>query len=150
MPSPGLAKLKPNNLSHVIKIDYNHRKKITDYYKNALLLNKMSWNMRKSYGCTVKSIVTDNAANMRKDLGGKRWKLVAYGCAAHFLNLLAWDVWLKDIIECYSNLQIFQKPSHSWLLVQRGRWKSASICLQKLDRILWVILHSHTYKTCIV
>lgn len=56
----------------------------------------------KSYGCAVKSFVTDNAANMakmRRDLGKKDKKLVAYGCSAHFLNLLAQDLQVKYIKE---------------------------------------------------
>lgn len=51
----------------------------------------------ETFNCSVKSIVTDNAANMakmRKDLemDDDQAYCITYGCSAHALNLLAHDV----------------------------------------------------------
>lgn len=46
------------------------------------------------YNCKVGSLVTDNAANMvlmRSRVAKSVHKVVSYGCAAHYLNLLAKD-----------------------------------------------------------
>lgn len=46
----------------------------------------------KKFGCVVKSVVTDNAANMLKmgrQLNVENDQILTYGCGAHMLNLLA-------------------------------------------------------------
>ena len=57
--------------------------------------------VKKKFGCTVRSFVTDNAANMakmKKKLG-KGEEIITYGCSAHLLNLLSQDMQIKNIKE---------------------------------------------------
>lgn len=50
---------------------------------------------RDKFGCIVRSVVTDNAANMLKmgrQLNSEREDILNYGCGAHKLNLFAHDI----------------------------------------------------------
>ncbi|XP_073431295.1 uncharacterized protein [Dendrobates tinctorius] len=57
----------------------------------------------QKFKCLVRSLVTDNAANvskMRRDLeeqGGNTKLLITYGCSAHLLHLLAKDLSVPEI-----------------------------------------------------
>lgn len=47
------------------------------------------------FQCIIKSVVTDNAANMksmRREIQNSNENIIAYGCSAHMLNLLAQDL----------------------------------------------------------
>ncbi|XP_065671836.1 uncharacterized protein LOC136089704 [Hydra vulgaris] len=68
--------------------------------------------VRCKFGCTVKSFVTDNAANMksmRQVLSSKRDIIITFGCAAHMLNLLANDLYIENVSKCYTNNKIYKK-----------------------------------------
>nr|XP_047140637.1 uncharacterized protein LOC124815858 [Hydra vulgaris] len=69
--------------------------------------------VRCKFGCTVKSFLTDNAANMksmRQVLSSERDIIITYGCAAQMLNLLANNLNIENvskhvtqIIKCIRN-----------------------------------------------
>ena len=101
---------------------------------------------KEEYGCTIKSIVTDIAANMskmRQSLKENDPSLAVYGCSAHLLNLLGDDVTpqqvmqhVKDINKHFRN---HHKPS-AWLKEHKEsvkpqlpgdtRWKSQLTALE--------------------
>lgn len=70
---------------------------------------------QERYGCFVRSLVTDNAANMakmRRELGKKDDKLIAYGCSAHLLNLLAQDLQIQGIKEHVTQIIKYFRNHH--------------------------------------
>lgn len=70
----------------------------------------------KEYGCFVRSFVTDNAANMakvRKELAKKDDTLIAYGCSAHLLNLLAQDLEIKEVKEHTTQIIKYFRNHHN-------------------------------------
>lgn len=121
----------------------------------------------KSYGCDVRSMVTDNAANMRKmrlelstsDLSSNEYShldIITYGCSSHILNLLAHDLEdtviknkVKQIIK-YFKFHHFPAAKYkelggsSLVLPFDVRWNTMFDCLQSyIDN--WPIL----YKVCV-
>ena len=98
-----------------------------------------------TYGCKVRSFVTDNAKNkdkMRRELEEEDMNLIPYGCLSHVLNLLGQDLTpasiMKQIVEINKFFGNFHVPS-AWLKGQLGstrpqlpsetRWKGQLICL---------------------
>ena len=82
-----------------------------------------------TYGCTVNSIVTDNAKNMEtmhKILHENNNQLHVYGCLAHWLNLLGQDITpsavMKHIIEVQKYFCNHHLPS-AWLKECNGSVK---------------------------
>lgn len=121
----------------------------------------------KSFGCDVRSMVTDNAANMRKmrsELGKSdlscddysHLDIITYGCSSHILNLLAHDLEdlevknnIKQIIK-YFKFHHFPAAKYkelggsSLVLPFDVRWNTMFDCLQSyIDN--WPIL----YKVCV-
>ena len=57
---------------------------------------------KTTYGCTIKTVVTDNSRNMekmRKALEEENPDLITYGCLAHWLNLLGQDITPPTVIK---------------------------------------------------
>ena len=77
-------------------------------------------------GCEVKSLVTDNAANMRKcrSLVEESHSIVTHPCSAHVIDRLAKDV---DNGEVKSDIvtiaKYFNKSSCSKCIVLKERWQ---------------------------
>lgn len=98
------------------------------------------------YKCTVKSFVTDNAANMtlmRKTLEEKtNAKVITYGCSAHIFNLLCKDFQVKDVIEHVVQIVKYFRNNHlarakfsqaggsALVLPSDVRWNSLGNCLE--------------------
>lgn len=114
-----------------------------------LQLLKNSIKKCEAYRCQVKSIVTDNAANvtkMRRDLFEfeelDRKDIITYGCSAHILNLLAHDIEVpgvksnvKKICKYFRNVHFasakFREAGGSALVLpQDVRWNTLSDCLE--------------------
>lgn len=100
---------------------------------------------QEKYGCTVRSIVTDNAKNMermRHALKSEDNDLIVYGCSAHWLNLLGEDLTpsavMKHVVEIQKFFRNHHKPN-AWLadcsdsikpqIPGETRWKSQLMCL---------------------
>lgn len=69
----------------------------------------------EKFGCTVRSFVTDNAANMakmRRMLEKKDRSIIAYGCSAHLLNLLSQDMQVKNIKEHITEIIKYFRNHH--------------------------------------
>jgi len=73
----------------------------------------------ESFGCTVGSVVTDNAANMnkmRKNLatcdGLQNKNIITLGCSAHILNLLAHDIEVPGVKTHIKTIFKYFKHSH--------------------------------------
>lgn len=98
-----------------------------------------------TYGCRVRSVVTDNARNMvkmRESLKEDDKDLITYGCLAHWLNLLGQDITspsiMKHVVEINKYFRNHHIPS-ALLLDCHGstrpqlpgdtRWKSQLTCL---------------------
>jgi len=109
------------------------------------LLQTSISNVEDSYGCKVRTVVTDNAKNMskmRKALEEEDDEIVTYGCAAHWLNLLGIDITpqqvIKHVIEINKHFRNHHLPG-AWLSCHLGsvkpqlpgdtRWKSQLDCL---------------------
>ena len=101
---------------------------------------------KEEYGCTIKSIVTDNAANMskmRQSLKENDPSLAVYGCSAPLLNLLGDDVTpqqvMKHVKDINKHFRNHHKPS-VWLKEHKEsvkpqlpgdtRWKSQLTALE--------------------
>ena len=81
-------------------IDTSGNSHTSDYLTN--MAKTSIAKVEDEYGCQVKSIVTDNAANvtrMRNDLEEADCSLITYGCSAHILNLLAHDFEIASVKE---------------------------------------------------
>lgn len=116
----------------------------------------------ESFGCTVGSVVTDNASNMSKmrtnlamSEGLNNKHIITYGCSAHLLNLFAHDIeavgvksHIKSIFKYFRNTHFFAakyklEGGKSLILPQDVRWNTLSDTIQcYLDN--WHIL----YKVC--
>lgn len=105
----------------------------------------------KKFNCKVRSIVTDNAANMTKmrnementDANNTEhyFPVLTFGCSAHVLNLLAKDLQLPDVVEhvvqiikYFRNHDFVKAPykkagGSSLILPQEVRWNSMCDCL---------------------
>ena len=99
----------------------------------------------QSYGCKVKTFVTDNARNMEKmrnELENDDDSVVTYGCLAHVLNLLGQDITPQALIKHITEINKFFRNHHvpsAWLKSQLGatrpqlpsetRWKGQLMCL---------------------
>ena len=62
----------------------------------------------KTFGCKVRSVVTDNApamAKMRAGLEEDNQDLITYGCLAHHLNLIMKDINDAKLPECVEKIQ---------------------------------------------
>ena len=93
----------------------------------------------------IKTIVTDNAANMAKmseALKSEDSELLAYGCSAHLLNLLGDDVTPSNVIKHVKEINKYFRNHHkpcTWLgemsstkllLPGETRWKSKVMCIE--------------------
>ncbi|XP_065668004.1 uncharacterized protein LOC136088247 [Hydra vulgaris] len=70
--------------------------------------------VRRKFGCTVKSFVTDNAANMksmRQELSSEK-DIITYGCAAHMLNLLANDLNIENVSKHVTQIIKYIRNNH--------------------------------------
>ncbi|KAL4154529.1 hypothetical protein QTP88_000387 [Uroleucon formosanum] len=119
----------------------------------------------QKYNCTVRSFVTDNAANMAKmreelaqidEIGAVNnnvCDIITYGCSAHILNLLAHDLEvdsiksnIKQVIKYFRNshkigAKYKQAGGKTLILPSDVRWNTFSDCLQSyLEN--WHILSS--------
>lgn len=92
------------------------------------------------FGCRVRSIVTDNAANvakMRRNLEQREdIDVITYGCSAHLLNLLAHDMEISNVKEHivyvmkyfrnnhFALAEYRKEGGHSLVLPQETRWNT--------------------------
>lgn len=93
-------------------IDTADSKHTADYLMKIVECNAEK--AKEKFGCTVKSFVTDNAANMskmRKELG-KGDNIITYGCSAHLLNLLSQDMQIKNIKEHITEIIKYFRNHH--------------------------------------
>ena len=98
------------------------------------------------FGCHVRSIVTDNAANvakMRRNLEQREdIDVITYGCSAHLLNLLAHDMEISNVKEHIVHVMKYFRNNHfalaeyrkeggqSLVLPQETRWNTMCNCLK--------------------
>ena len=64
--------------------------------------------VEKTFGCKVRSVVTDNApamAKMRAGLEEDNQDLITYGCLAHHLNLIMKDINDAKLLERVEKIQ---------------------------------------------
>ncbi|KAL7639608.1 UNVERIFIED_CONTAM: hypothetical protein RMT77_010109 [Armadillidium vulgare] len=95
--------------------------------------------------CTVGSLVTDNAANvkkMRSKLMEHRKAIITYGCSAHLMNLLAKDLEISNIKEHIVNIIKYFRNNHcasaaykaaggrALVMPQDVRWNTLCDCLE--------------------
>ena len=107
------------------------------------------------YGVTVKSLVTDNAANMkamRRELK-KECNIMTYGCSSHLANLLAHDIDIPNakshVIQIVKHVKnthyaaaIYKEAGGNKLVLPvETRWNSVSECLESYLK-KWPILLS--------
>ena len=91
----------------------NH--KSAEYCKELLVKSKAY--AEETYGCHVRTVVTDNAASMVKmrEALQEEENLITYGCLAHWLNLLGNDLTpqgaLKNVIEINKYFRNHHIPS---------------------------------------
>ena len=92
----------------------NHKN--ADYCKELLVKSKA--HAEETYGCHVRTVVTDNASNMakmREALQQEDKNLIAYGCLAHWLNLLGNDITpqatIKHVVEINKYFRNHHVPS---------------------------------------
>ena len=99
---------------------------------------------KETFGCQVRSIVTDHAANvakMRRILEEQNEDLVTYGCSAHLLNLLAHDVEIPDVKEHILQIMKYFRNNHfaaaryrqggqCLIIPQDVRWNTMADCLE--------------------
>lgn len=113
---------------------------LKDLARNAIQSTEMN------FKCRVASFVTDNASNMvkmRKNLEADDDSfLFSYGCAAHYLNLLAKDVEVSGIKDHVVRIMKYFRNNHlpaAWYksaggkmlsLPQEVRWNTLADCLQ--------------------
>ena len=109
------------------------------------MLKKSKSFAEQSYGCTVRTIVTDNARNMvkmREALEAEDEELTTYGCLAHWLNLLGQDLTPQTLMRSIVDINKYFRNHHipsALLNNQPGsvrpqlpgdtRWKSQLNCI---------------------
>ncbi|XP_073436454.1 uncharacterized protein [Dendrobates tinctorius] len=111
----------------------------------------------QKFKCLVRSLVTDNAANvskMRRDLeeqGGNTKLLITYGCSAHLLHLLAKDLSVPEIKANVVEIAKYFRNNHfaaaalkrmggtKLTLPQDVRWNSVVDCFEQYIKN-WPIL----------
>ena len=106
------------------------------------------------YGIHVASFVTDNASNMvkmRRELAAESGDIIAYGCSAHYLNLLTKDVEIGGVKENIVQIMKYFRNVHlpsSWYrnaggtmlaLSQEVRWNTLADSLKSYLKN-WAIL----------
>lgn len=99
----------------------------------------------EQFKCNIGSIVTDNAANMRKmreELKKDHKDIIAHGCSAHLMNLLAHDIEIKGVKEHVTQIVKYFRNTHlpaAWYKAEGGkrlvlpqdvRWNTLADCLQ--------------------
>ncbi|XP_073520018.1 uncharacterized protein [Phyllobates terribilis] len=110
----------------------------------------------QKFKCLVRSLVTDNAANvskMRRNLeeqGGNTKLLITYGCSAHLLHLLAKDLSVPEIKANVVEIAKYFRNNHfaaaalkrmggTKLTLQDVRWNSVVDCFEQYIKN-WPIL----------
>lgn len=99
-----------------------------------------------TFGCHVRSVVTDNAANMAKMRSEIKERedidVVTYGCSAHLLNLLAKDLEIVSIKEQIIQVTKYFRNNHfaaaaykstgglHLVMPQEVRWNTMADCLE--------------------
>lgn len=136
-------------------VDTSGHSHVSEYLQE--LANAALLKCEEKFGCRVKSVVTDNAANMAKmrfhlTQGGEDIRLISYGCGAHLLNLLAQDVQVPgvkeqvvDVVKYFRNHQMaaaaYKANGGSNLcLPQDVRWNTLSDCLESYLKNWAIIL----------
>ncbi|XP_067144541.1 uncharacterized protein [Centruroides vittatus] len=100
----------------------------------------------QKYGCKVRSLVSDNASNMKKMRETlamtENLDIVTYGCSAHILNLLAQDINIKEVNEQVKHIIVYFQNHHfpkakykdaggkGLILPQDVHWNSLADCLE--------------------
>lgn len=109
----------------------------------------------KLFGCSVRSFVTDNAANvakMREVLEQREdVDVITYGCSAHLMNLLAKDLEIPNIKEQVVQVVKYFRNNHfaaavykangalRLIMPQEVRWNTVADCLESYIKH-WPIL----------
>lgn len=109
----------------------------------------------KKFGCSVRSFVTDNAANvakMRENLEHREdVDVITYGCSAHLMNLLAKDLEIPNIKEQVVQVVKYFRNNHfaaatykangglRLIMPQEVRWNTMADCLESYIKY-WPIL----------
>ena len=110
---------------------------------------------QNQFGCSVRSFVTDNAANvakMRENLEQREdVDLITYGCSAHLMNLLARDLEIPNIKEQVVQVVKYFRNNHfaaaaykangglRLIMPQEVRWNTMADCLESYIKH-WPIL----------
>ena len=87
--------------------------KTAENCKDMLLKSKAY--AEETYGCHVRSVVTDNARNMakmREALKEEDENIVAYGCLAHWLNLLGQDITSQNVMKHVVEINKYFRNHH--------------------------------------
>ena len=87
--------------------------KTAENCKDMLLKSKAY--AEETYGCHVRSVVTDNARNMakmREALKEEDEDIVAYGCLAHWLNLLGQDITSQNVMKHVVEINKYFRNHH--------------------------------------
>ena len=139
-------------------IDTSGNKEDANYLEN--ISKTIIENAENRYNCRVASLVTDNAANMKKMRKNLITNdgfndIISYGCSAHSLNLLAKDRDIGTIKSQIASIMKYFRNHHypSSIYKNNGgkklkmpldiRWNSVCDCLQSyIDN--WPIL----FKVC--
>lgn len=111
-PILALTLLKDGNMYIIDCIDTAESRHTADYLVKVVECNAEK--VKKRFGCTVRSFVTDSAANiakMRKELG-KDEEIITYGCSAHLLNLFLQDMQISNIKENITEIIKYFKNHH--------------------------------------
>lgn len=151
-----VTEISSGNVHLIATIDTLDNSHTWDY------LTSLAVNSIKSceqFGCTVGSLVTDNAANMHKMRSNLATHndllvdIITYGCSAHLLNLLAQDLqipgiksFVKKIIKYFKYTHFFSAKfkmagGKALVLPQDVRWNTLADSIQSyIDN--WPILYS--------
>lgn len=136
------------NSTHLIDtIDTGAESHTADYL---VKLTTTSVKKCESFNCIVRSVVTDNAANMtrmRRELAqeeelASHKDILTYGCSSHILNLLAKDINEKNITDQVIAVMRYFKYTHfasakykqaggkAIIIPQQVRWNTMADCLK--------------------
>lgn len=99
-----------------------------------------------TFGCYIRSIVTDNATNMTKMRNELKERedidVITYGCSAHLMNLLAKDLEIANIKEQVVQVTKYFRNNHfaaaayksagglRLVMPQEVRWNTMADCLE--------------------
>lgn len=138
--------IQGGNVYLIDTIDTEDKSHTSDYLLSLLI---ESIKQCLAYNCTVRSVVTDNAANMTKmraelakseELGLP--DILTYGCSAHIMNLLAHDIQvplvkehIKKIIKYFRNVHFAAgkyklSGGKALVLPQNVRWNTLAGCIE--------------------